>query len=160
MHDVQYRTAREADVESLVDLWWTMEAQHDEYDARFYQCRGEATCKRLCADYFRELLSDDNCLFHVAVIEEAVVGMIVAHRKQRPPLYEVGRRIAIENAVVRADHRRKGVFRGLLACIEAVAKTEGIRLITLSVDHDGSARPAYEKAGFRVRQASMIKWID
>ena len=75
----------------------------------------------------------------------APVGMVAAHGGASP---DERRLVALW---VSPDHRRDGVASALIAHVEAWARAEGARRLTLWVtEGNKSARRAYEGHGFRV----------
>jgi GNAT superfamily N-acetyltransferase len=120
---------------------------------------GLEKCKDLCHDYFKDLLKKEDCLFYVATSAGTLVGMILAHFRTRPPVYEINRNIEVEVVVVDPAYRRRGIFRRLLASVEEKSKQAGVGMIEIIVDHDNSARLAYEKTGFSLHQDKMVKWF-
>ena len=85
--------------------------------------------------------------------------MIVGHFRERPPVYDVRQQVEVEIAVVLPSYRRRGIFRNLLALVEERAEFAGVRMIEITVDHDNSAKLAYQDAGFCLRQDKMVKWL-
>ena len=160
MTGIEHRAATEPDLPAIIDLWWEMQSGHEAYEPRFYGTRSRQVCRAGCESYFRRLLGDPDCLFLVAIHEGQVVGFIVAHLSKRPPPYAIDRRMVVEVTATRADHRRRGVFRGLLETAMVRAKAQGISLVSLSVDCDNPAMAAYLRSGFSPRQVTMTRWLD
>lgn len=159
MDEIEYRPACDSDLEALTALWWDMQSSHDSYSSRYYRNIGPEKCKDLCHNYFKDLLRKEDCLFYVATSAGTPVGMVLAHFRTRPPVYEVSQNVEVEVAVVNQAYRGKGIFRGLLATVEEKAKLAGVDMVEITVDHDNSARLAYEKTGFFLRQNKMVKWL-
>jgi len=159
MSEFECRPARDSDLRALTELWWLMQSSHDPYSPRFYKNVGPDECKALCHRYFEDLMTKQDCMMHVATASETPIGMIVAHFRTRPPVYEVRQQIEVEIAVVHPAYRCSGIFRGLLACVEEKSKLAGVAMIELLVDHENPARLAYEKTGFVLRQDKMVKWL-
>lgn len=157
MKSIKYRKATAAD--ALIDLWWGVQSAHRAYDARFYDDIGEKRSKASWRRHFAELLADKTWRLFVATLSGEPVGLIVAHFGPRSPIFRIKHQAAVETTVVRADCRRRGVFRRLLACVEKAARAEGIETITLDVHHANPAKKAYAKTGFSVHSHSMVKWL-
>ena len=157
---IKNRAAAEPDLPAIIDLWWDMQSGHQAYDANFYKTRSPQGCRAGCESYFQRLLTAPDCIFLVATSDARVVGFMIAHLSKRPPPYELDQQLAIEVTATRADHRRQGIFRGLLDAAIAQARLAGIGLVTLSVDCDNPALAAYLRAGFSPRQVTMTRWLD
>jgi len=159
MDQIEYRPATAYDLEGLVELWWLMQNSHDPYCPVFYKNVGAEQSKTICHRYFTDLLKQESCMIYVATSYGTVVGMIVAHFRTRPPVYEARQQVEVEIAVVLSSHRRRGIFRNLLALVEERAKLAGVGMVEITVDHDNPAKLAYQEAGFCLRQDKMLKWI-
>lgn len=98
-------------------------------------------------------------MIYVATLSGTAVGMILAHFRTRPPVYEARQQVEVEIAVVLPTHRRRGVFRKLLGLVEERAKLAGVDMMEITVDYDNPAKLAYQEAGFCHRQDKMVKWL-
>ncbi len=159
MDEIEYRIACDSDLGALTELWWQMQSSHDAYSPRYYKNIGLERCKDLCLTYFKDLLRKEDCIFYVATSVDILVGMIIAHIRTRPPVYEVSQNVEVEVAVVDQTHRHRGFFRRLLESVEEKARLADVEMVEIIVDHDNSARLAYEKTGFSLRQDKMVKWL-
>jgi GNAT superfamily N-acetyltransferase len=158
MDKIEYRPACDSDLGALTELWWHMQSSHDAYAPRFYKNIGAEKCKDLCYSYFKDLLRKEDSMIYVVTSSSTPVGMIVAHFRTRPPVYDISRVVEVEVAVVDPNYRRRGIFRKLLAVVENKAKLAGVEMVEIMVDHDNPDKPAYEKTGFSLRQDKMVKW--
>lgn len=159
MSQIEYRLAGIHDLEELSELWWLMQESHDAYSPIFYKNVGVEECKSICRSHISGLLKQETCMIYVATSSGMAVGLIVGHFRERPPVYDIRQQVEIEIAVVLPSHRRRGVFRNLLALVEERAKSAGVGMIELTVDHDNPAKLAYQAAGFCLRQDKMVKWL-
>ncbi len=159
MSAIEYRQARAEDLEGLVELWWVMQSSHDAYSPGYYKNVGAEESKSICRRYFLHLLEQETCMIHVATSFGEVVGMIVGHFRERPPVYEVRREVEVELAVVLPSLRRRGIFRNLLSLVEKRAALAGVGMIEIAVDRENPAKRAYLETGFRSRQEKMVKWL-
>jgi GNAT superfamily N-acetyltransferase len=159
MSRIEYRPASPDDLEALAELWWIMQSSHEAYSPVFYKNVGAEESKSICRRYFSDLLKQETCMIYVATSSGMAAGMIVSHFRERPPVYDLRQQVEIEIAVVLPSHRRRGVFRNLLALVEERAKSAGVGMIEITVDHDNPAKLAYQDAGFSLRQDRMVKWL-
>ena len=159
MSQIKYRQASTHDLEALAELWWFMQSSHDPYSPIFYKNVGSEESKSICRRYFSHLLKQETCIIYVATSSDTLVGMIVGHYRERPPVYDVRQQVEVEIAVVLPSHRRRGIFRNLLALVEERAEFAGVGMIEITVDHDNPAKLAYQHAGFCLRQDKMVKWL-
>jgi len=158
---IEYRAAVAKDEAALAELWWSMQAEHHEYEPVWYADKGEEWCKASWCQHYRQLLQDERNLVVVAVYAETPVGMIVAQFNSRPPIYTIDRVLTVDSTVVRPDFRRSGVFKGMLSVLEDRARAEGVKVMRLSVHHlNDRAVRAYARSGFVPETTSMIKWIE
>jgi GNAT superfamily N-acetyltransferase len=159
MSQIEYRPANPDDIEALAALWWLMQSSHDAYSPIFYKNVGAEKSKSIFRRHFSDLLKQETCMIYVATSSGTAVGMIVGHFRERPPVYDVRQQVEVEIAVVLPSYRRRGIFRNLLALVEERAEFAGVRMIEITVDHDNSAKLAYQDAGFCLRQDKMVKWL-
>ena len=159
MSQIEYRPANPDDIEALAALWWLLQSSHDAYSPIFYKNVGAEKSKSIFRRYFSDLLKQETCMIYVATSSGTAVGMIVGHFRERPPVYDVRQQVEVEIAVVLPSYRRRGIFRNLLALVEERAEFAGVRMIEITVDHDNSAKLAYQDAGFSLRQDKMVKWL-
>lgn len=131
MSQIEYRAASAHDLGEPVELWWLMQKSHDAYCPVFYNNAGPEESKTICIRYFADLLNQESCMTYVATSSGTLVGMIVAHFRTRPPVYEVRQQVELEIAVVLSSHRRRGIFRNLLALVEERAKLAGVGMLRL-----------------------------
>jgi GNAT superfamily N-acetyltransferase len=154
------RWAALQDEEQLSELWWRMQESHQEYEPRLYADHGEAACKALWREHFRELLAKEDVLIAVAASGGSLVGMIVGQLRNRPPIYVLPRVLNVNSTVVHPEHRRTGVFGGMLQFLEAAAKARGVCVVQLTVHKDNEATEAYLRTGFERVTEGMVKWLD
>ncbi len=158
---ISTRRAALADEDALAELWWEMQSSQLQYETRWYADIGEEGAKAFWRDHFSKTLNDEKAVIVVAHSHHALIGMIVARESNRPPIYTLSKTtMGIWSAVVKAEWRKRGVFRLMLADIEEVARSRGIGVMKLSVHRENPAFEAYQKVGFKPEQTAMIKWLD
>ncbi len=156
---VDYRKATHNDLEGMFELWWEMQESHIAYDPVWYDLRPKAECEPICADWLRKLLASENTLILLATAGDELIGLLIGHIIGRPPVFEQVKALALEIGVVTARHRRKGVFRKMLALMSSEAEARDARVVRFSVHADNPARQAFEQLGFSGLELSMLKHL-
>ena len=135
---ITVRPARMEDLERLVgllDLLFTIEADFRPDPAR--QQQGLAL-----------LLDDERARVLVAERADGVVGMCTGQLVVSTA--EGGPALLVEDVVVDANHRGRGVGRALLAALADWARGRGVRRLQLLADgSNGPALAFYDRLGWR-----------
>ena len=135
---ITVRPARMEDLERLVgllDLLFTIEADFRPDPAR--QQQGLAL-----------LLDDERARVLVAERADGVVGMCTGQLVVSTA--EGGPALLVEDVVVDANHRGRGVGRALLAALADWASSRGVRRLQLLADGtNGPALAFYDRLGWR-----------
>jgi GNAT superfamily N-acetyltransferase len=96
----------------------------------------------------------------VAEVEGRVVGHLFLTFEQSPPFVRAELRAYayIAELFVRAEARRMGVARALLAEAERMARARGVsRIMVSALVGNGSAEATYDRAGFSPYATELIK---
>ena len=98
--------------------------------------------------YLRDLLGKQHVMALVALVDEDVVGGLVAYEFQK---FEQDRReFYIYDLAVDRRHRRRGVATALIAHLQEIASERGAWVIFVQADYgDEPAIALYEKLGTR-----------
>lgn len=98
--------------------------------------------------YLRNLLAKPHVLALAALLDEEVVGGLVAYELDK---FERARsEIYIYDLAVAHGHRRQGVATGLIRSVQRIAAQRGAWVIYVQADHeDEPAIALYEKLGVR-----------
>jgi ribosomal protein S18 acetylase RimI-like enzyme len=159
MNNIKIRKSQQSDKEALVDLWWSMQVSHREYDSLYYADKGSNHCRESYASYLETLIIDKNYILFSALCGKDIVGMLVAQIVENPPIYQRNRSIEVEVTVVNEAYRKQGIFRALIEKLIATARELEIDVLELMVDTDNLAGIVYKKLGFNTRQHRMVKWL-
>ncbi|HAI10805.1 MAG TPA: hypothetical protein DCM28_03820 [Phycisphaerales bacterium] len=106
--DLIIRTARQSDVNSIVQLWREFMEYHAEIDPHFAITNHS---DRHFIDYLGQLISSRMARVRVAVIDGQICGYITAKIETRPPIFVQKRHGMISDLAVSADCRRHGIGR-------------------------------------------------
>ena len=145
---ITIRPAVEADLPSLLALYAEL---HTE-DPVLPLARATRLWREIAVQPGRRVL--------LAWLDEAVVG--TADCAVLPNLTRGGRAfMVVENVVVAAAARRRGVGRRLFAAAVAVARSEGCYKVQLLSRSDrAEAHAFYESCGFRAVAAGYRRYLD
>jgi ribosomal protein S18 acetylase RimI-like enzyme len=131
------RAAQPADVPALMRLKWQLAVAED---ATF-------VVRAAAIDWLRDGFgADARFVTFVAEVSGAVVGM--ATLSERYVTGWVGPTILLQDLIVDAEHRRRGIARALLAQVALLARERGSPLVELTVRADNSAQDFYLQSGF------------
>jgi aminoglycoside 3-N-acetyltransferase I len=99
-------------------------------------------------DYLRDLLGKQHVTALVGLMDEDVVGGLVAYELEK---FEQARReFYIYDLAVDERHRRRGVATALISHLQGIAAERGAWVIFVQADYgDGPAIALYEKLGTR-----------
>jgi aminoglycoside 3-N-acetyltransferase I len=99
-------------------------------------------------EYLAGLLAKDHVIALVAVVDEAVVGGLVAYELEK---FEQARcEIYIYDLAVAEEHRRQGIATALIEHLREIARERGAWVIYVQADYgDEPAIALYEKLGSR-----------
>lgn len=98
--------------------------------------------------YLRDLLAKDHVFALAALLDDAVVGGLVAYELDK---FERARReVYIYDLAVAESHRRKGIATALIGHLRGLAASRGAWVIFVQADYgDDPAIALYEKLGTR-----------
>ena len=104
-------------------------------------------------------LGEDGALFVAEAPDGSVLGFATCF-VDKDELEQEERLVRIEDLVVTAAARRRGIGRILLAEASRFARRRGIRRIVLSVlEGNSEAAAAYHAAGFRPVKRTLERWL-
>jgi diamine N-acetyltransferase len=146
--DIRIRQAVPQDYEALLPLFEDIDALHrQQHPERFQKPAGPARDR----DVFLTALADEQVGFFVAEVSGELVGHLHVVVRETPPLPVLKpRHVAyINEIVVKAAYRGRGVGRLLMAQAEAWAKTNGATAIELGVyEFNQEAQAFYRDLGY------------
>jgi RimJ/RimL family protein N-acetyltransferase len=138
----EIRQARPADAAALVRLAEAVAAEPEGWLVADGVWRSVGEERR----YLRTLVRYPHAAVLVAEAEGAVVARLSLARDPHPACAHV----ADLGLMVAAEHRRRGIGRGLLDAAAAWARRSGVRKLELHVfPHNTAALALYEQFGFR-----------
>ncbi len=98
--------------------------------------------------WFTRQLANPAVIVLVALVDEAVVGGLVAY--ELPKLEQARSEIYIYDLAVLEAHRRKGIATALISTLKTIAQDNGAWVIYVQADHgDDPAIALYTKLGSR-----------
>ena len=104
------------------------------------------------------LLADEDSAIWVAELQNELVGLLTAEIRTAPAYAIFVQRswVLIEDLVVRAAHRRRGIGRALMETAHSWAVQRGASDVQLTVwEFNDGARAFYEALGYRTVSRSM-----
>jgi GNAT superfamily N-acetyltransferase len=145
--EITIRAAVDGDVEQLAALSTSVQQLHVTGRPDVFK---KADPEAL-SDLFRRLLAEPTVRIWIAETAGVVVGHAVAvDKRQKENMYAHARSWReIEEIVVGADHRRRGVARALLRHVEIAARADGFSAVELNTwTFNNDARTSFEHLGF------------
>jgi len=147
MTEVIVRRATFNDLEPVLDLWQEMMDYHARLDKRFQPAADGRVHFRQAV---QEWMLDDLWRVLVALDGDEVVGYIIGHLADNPPVFETRHYGFISDICVATDWRRSGVGRQLFAAIRDWFRRHGITVIQLNVAAlNPVSRAFWRKMGFQ-----------
>lgn len=136
----QFRRLSADDVDLLRQLNAVFAAAFDDAQTYMGAPPDEAYCRRT--------LGKDDVIVLAALQEASVVGGLVAYELDK--LERARREIYIYDLAVAESHRRRGIAKGLIERLRAIAHERGAWAVFVQADHgDAPAIALYEKLGVR-----------
>ena len=154
---MRIRKAREQDLANLVTLWWQMHTSHYQYDKAYYKL---APKKKACAaarKHLKEMISSKNAVVLVAEESATLLGSLLAHVVDRPPVFPPQKRVLLDSVIVDEKHRGKGIYSKLQKRLDKIAKDKGAIYIELYVDTSSPVVEIYKRKGYSPRHLKMVK---
>ena len=157
---VQIRQAVKADYAAVRDLYAEADALHaDAVSDLFRHTKAPARTRSL----FDGFLADPAMLLLVAESSGTAIGLVRAVERRRDDIPDVPalrprRFVAVEELVVAASARRRGIGTALMERAEAWALERGMDVVELTVyDFNTAARALYDKLGYETRHQQLAK---
>jgi ribosomal protein S18 acetylase RimI-like enzyme len=158
--DIRIRQAIPQDYEALLPLFEDVDALHRQHHPeRFQKPTGPARER----DFFLTALAGEQVGFFVAEVSGELVGHVQVVVRETPPVPVLKpRHLAyIDEIVVKAAYRGRGVGRLLMAQAEAWAKTNGATAIELGVyEFNQEAQAFYRDLGYTTFHRRMGKALE
>lgn len=131
------RAAQPADIPALMRLKWQLALAED----------ATLVVRAAAQDWLRDGFgADARFAGFVAEIGDSVVGMATC--SERYVTGWIGPTILLQDLIVDAEHRQRGVARALLARVASLARELGSPLVELTVRLDNPAQNFYLRSGF------------
>ena len=156
MHIV-LRTATQEDYDALCTLFAEVERVHYEALSEFFRSvEGPARSR----EFFAKMLANEDAALFVAENEGALIGVISCFIDNTPQAsFIVPRRfVHIDDMVVDASFRHRGVGQALLERVHQWTQEKGLAEVELAVwEFNTTARSLYEKLGYSTTWRRMRK---
>ncbi len=155
--EVRVRRATADDYAPLCELFAEVDAFHAAHLPHLFRTPPGPARDRA---YFDELLADENTCLFVAERSGTLAGFVQAIVRDAPdiPILVPRRYASVDNLGVRAESRRRGIGRLLMAAAAAWALAHGATGIELSVhEFNEAARAFYYGLGYRTSIRRMSR---
>lgn len=148
MNNIEIRPAIKDDITYIQKLFLQEEYYHKNILPEYFSEKIEIIPERILENE----IDDDNSIYLVAVINNAVVGFIYLKKKifSKEPQFKTIEYVMIEDCVVMEEYRRNGIGRLLVDAAHNWVNQQGIRRMHLEVW--ASNEPAirlYKKIGYK-----------
>jgi ribosomal protein S18 acetylase RimI-like enzyme len=140
MTEVRVRRAAEPDVEVVLDLWVEMMSYHARLDRRF---QPTVDAREAFRDTLQQWMADESKRVLVAEQQGDVIGYIIGHLAENPPIFELRHYGHVSDICVAPDWRRRGVGRQLFAALHDWLHEHGLSVVQLSVAARNSVSQAF-----------------
>ncbi|MFC6835224.1 GNAT family N-acetyltransferase [Halomarina ordinaria] len=142
-----------ADVETLVDLWFSLATEMERY-SRFnelsYSSRDDVS-----GDGFRELLASEDVRV-VLIRDEATVGYLVL-REGTHPSRTCAEYVRLVDLLVREEYRDRGYGSAAVEAVKVMAREEGYDLLKVACEwRNEGARRFYRGHDFEPKQVEFV----
>jgi ribosomal protein S18 acetylase RimI-like enzyme len=151
------RSARSGDYDDLCALFEQVDALHRQQHPELFR---EPDGPPRPREYLLALIADPQAALFVAQVDGQLGGFVSALLRQAPPYpILVPRRFAVvDDLVVRADLRRMGLGRALMAQVERWARANGATAVELNVyAFNQGAIDFYEALGYQAVSHKLSK---
>ncbi len=126
---VTIRRAQQSDLDQLVTLWYELAELHAALLPEFALVPTQEQSVRA---HLAELLRDDRERVFVAEENGALIGYINGAARENPPVFVEHYIGYIEDAIVTARSRRRGIGEQLVDAMNAWFRERGVRIIHLT----------------------------
>jgi ribosomal protein S18 acetylase RimI-like enzyme len=149
------RRATEQDLPALQALWIEFLDFHRARDPYFTRSpQGQELFAQLVLDH----LDSDRTRIVVATDRDTVIGYGIARMEEGPKVYQGDRYGYIEDVVVAARQRRRGIGTALYQALAAWLRGQGIKRIELDISTQNEVATAFWRAqGFQVFMQRFAK---
>jgi ribosomal protein S18 acetylase RimI-like enzyme len=151
------RRATLADYDGMVWAFADIDRQHAAAQPAIFRWSGQPARSR---DHLAALIAREDAAILLAETDGKIVGLaeVVTRTAPDTPLHVPRRVPRVETLVVRANQRRRGIGRALMAEVEAWARQLGFAEIELGVwEFNQSAIAFYEQLGYTTRSRLLAK---
>lgn len=153
MGTVVYRPAIWADLTAIVPLWLEGMAVHAQIDPRFPLT---ADAEQRFESYLKEVFGDDNAFLFVADTDPGLVGYCLARVRLHPAIFTKQTHGYINDLMVAAGHRRRGIGQGLFRATAAAMRARGALDLEVSLVTENEMSSAFwRKLGFKPRLETL-----
>jgi ribosomal protein S18 acetylase RimI-like enzyme len=118
------------DVETVLDLWEEMMSYHARLDGRF---QSTVDAREAFRETLQQWMADESKLVLVAEQQGKVIGYIIGHMAENPPVFELRHYGHVSDICVAPGWRRRGVGRKLFAALRDWFDEHGFSVLQLSV---------------------------
>jgi ribosomal protein S18 acetylase RimI-like enzyme len=130
MAEVQVRRVAAHDLEAVLDLWEEMMNYHARLDRRF---QPTVDAREAFRETLQQWAADESKRVLVAEQQGNVVGYIIGHLAENPPIFELRHYAHVSDICVMPDCRRRGVGRKLFSALRNWLRGQGLSVVQLSV---------------------------
>ena len=151
--DVRNRLAKVDDFPSIISVWTEAMDVHAKLDPRFPL---SPDASKAMTSYLGEVLADENGFLFVAEANGRIIAYCLAGIASYPPVFAKRTYGYINDLMVSADHRRKGVGTALFRSTAAAIQAKGIHVLEVShVPENPMASSFWRKLGFKSRLETL-----
>ena len=136
-----------------------MHTFHYKYDKQYYKLLPKPKACSASKNYLHNMITDKNAIFLVVEEKKLLIGCLLAHVENRPPVLPPQKHIILDHVVVSEQYQGNGVFSKLQRKLDKIAVERGASYIELIVDALNPVVKIYEKKGYSTNHLKMVKNI-
>jgi GNAT superfamily N-acetyltransferase len=160
MHPLVIRPIADQDRETVVDLIRALNTVEDEITGNRAVDRDSAVAH---VGANEDAVRENGGARYVAELDGVVIGYLCAVIAMAPTYVrsENRRHVVIEDLVIAAEYRGRGIGAALIAEAEAFTRAQGLRHVLIGHVHGNTpAAMLYEKLGYRTYSIERLKTLD
>lgn len=155
---MELREATADDLDTLVDYWYTLATEMEEYDELNKLAYADAD--EVSDEGFRAHLDDETITDHLVIHNEETIGFVTLENGTHASR-QYSQFLRIVNLAIEKAHRNQGHGTAVIERVKALARQQGCDHLKVSCEwHNQGARRFYRETGFRQKQVEYAQSLE